>query len=374
MSDRSIGIVCTSPGYGGLEMNTLKLANWLEGYGWQVAMLINADSPMSKEAGKFCKNVTTIQQIKPAQSKATPGVINKWLKGKNVSILFTPFNKDIKALSNYKRFFNRRVKLVYQQHMQVGVKKRDLIHTLRYNMLDLWISPLQYLKEETMLKTSVPSHKIAVITLGLDADQFLNSAITKEQARAELNLPQDVYLLGVLGRIDPKKGQDFLIRAVAHINTNFKKDYHLILMGNMTHNEGDEYFMLLEKLVAENNLNDQVHFRPYNQDVNLFYKAIDVFAMPSHGETYGMVTLEAMLSGKPVLGVNRDGTAELLQHGKFGWLHELDDLEDFTQKLFAIDHVPKTKTLLQAATEEVLNNYSFEYSMKEIDMVLNNLL
>src|SRR5690606_13407321 len=113
-------------------------------------------------------------------------------------------------------------KLVYQQQMKVGVNKRDLIHRLRYNMLDLWISPLPYLKEETIARTHVPAGKIAMIPLGVDAEAILNTPVTRVDARKYLDLPQDAHILGVLGRIDPQKGQDFAIRALAHL----KKEYN----------------------------------------------------------------------------------------------------------------------------------------------------
>ncbi|RYZ53624.1 MAG: DUF4401 domain-containing protein, partial [Sphingobacteriales bacterium] len=168
---KTLAIVCTPRGFGGLEMNTLKQARTLEEKGWTVWLLVNELSPMYTEAAKYCSNITSVQQVSGGGEKPKARWIHKWLKEKNPAILFTPYNKDIKSLSVYKRFYNRKVKLVYQQHMKVGVKKRDLIHRLRYNMLDLWISPLPYLKEETIEKTTVPAEKIAVVPLGLEHEK-----------------------------------------------------------------------------------------------------------------------------------------------------------------------------------------------------------
>ncbi len=374
MAVKSIGIVCTSTGFGGLEMNTLKLADWLERRGWQVRWLVNEVSPLSKAASNSFKDVTTIQKIKSTASKCTAGILHKWLSPATVPLLFTPYNKDIKSLSAYKRFRNRLVKLVYQQHMKVGVKKRDLIHRLRYNMLDLWISPLPYLKQETLEKTPVPEERIKIIHLGLDPAQFTSSVLDPESARTQLAIPPGKPILGVLGRIDPKKGQDFVIRAIAHLRDVHHKIYYLLIMGNVTPNEGDEYLQKLNNLVTTHSLQQEVFFRPYQADVNLFYKAIDVFLMPSHGETYGMVTLEAMLSERPVLGVNTDGTAELLQHGKLGWLHNLEDLESFCQQLFAMETDAGKGRILSAAKEAVINQYSETEAMQKTEAALLQLL
>ncbi len=331
-------------------------------------MLVNAAGTMDQQAAEYASDTTTIQSL--GDSKLSKAVLKKWLLSHSVSILLTPYNKDIAALCSYKRWSNRSVKLVYQQHMQVGVKKRDFIHTLRYNMLDAWISPLEYLKQETISKTKVPASKVTVIPLGLDPGRLINASLPMNEARQQLQLPQDVSLIGVLGRIDPKKGQDFLISALAKLPDH----YHLLIAGNVTPNEGEEYLNHLHHLVEKNSLEERVHFRKNQKDVSLFFSAIDIFAMPSHGETYGMVTLEAMLSGVPVIGVNRDGTAELLQHGRFGWLHELEDIDGFLQKLAELQSDPNLVAKLSAARTEVLTNYTTDGMMKATDQLLTSLL
>lgn len=93
----SIAIVCSSPGFGGLEMNTLKIAQWLEQQGWQVRLLVNEASKLHNQARQICKDVTSLQQLKPGTISTTVALIRKWLKDKNASILFTPYNKDIKV-------------------------------------------------------------------------------------------------------------------------------------------------------------------------------------------------------------------------------------------------------------------------------------
>jgi glycosyltransferase involved in cell wall biosynthesis len=258
--------------------------------------------------------------------------------------------------------------------MKVGVSKRDFLHRLRYNMLDLWISPLPYLKDETREKTTVAEKKIIVVPLGLEAEVFLQSQLTRSSARMQLNLPAEADVIGVLGRIDPKKGQDFIVCAIAQLRDRYSRLYHLLIMGNITHGEGDRYLNHLHGLVRKHKLEELVHFSPYHEDVNLFYKAIDVFAMPSQGETYGMVTLEAMISECPVIGVDRDGTSAILQRGRLGWLYELEDIDDFCRKLFDLEQSGKKQDILLAAKQEVLDNYSMDRAMSETNQALQLLL
>lgn len=367
---KRLGIVCTSPGFGGLEIYTLQLAQSLSKKGWQIFFLLNEKSKLYQSA-KNEFHVSSIQEYQKEKNHAS--VIKKWNNQHKLPLIFTPYNKDIKPLSFYKRFYNRKLKLIYQQHMKVGVKKRDFIHRLRYNMLDLWITPLEYLKQETIEKTTVAKDKIRIVPVGLAFNNFKNITLTKEEAREKIDLSQDIFVMGVLGRIDSKKGQDFLIKVIASLKN--EPHIHLLIMGAATAYEGDEWMKYLHSLVARHALKDRVHFRPYHDDVALFYKAIDMFAMSSHGETYGLVTLEALYFEKPVIGVNTDGTKALLEDGRLGWLHHPEDIEGFKQQLFSIIHHPQqAQAKILLAKQTVMKKYDFEMTVKDMDMVFTPLL
>lgn len=291
-----------------------------------------------------------------------------------MQILFTPFNKDIAALTSYKRFWSGKTKLVYQQHMKIGVSKKDIVHTFRYNMLDLWISPLEYLRLETLEKTKVPAERITVIPFGLETSQFTSKEISKADARQRLGLPPDVFLVGVLGRIDPKKGQDFLIHALKHLEREVDKNIHLLIMGDITPKEGDGFLKKLHELVKYYKLDKKVHFRSYDPEVMLFYRSVDVFAMPAHGETFGMVTIEAMAAGVPVVGVDRDGTRELLGKGLYGFLHELEDLVGFISAIRSVRESGELPAMLERAHRQAVDHYDAVQMVDRIDKALSDLI
>lgn len=367
-TSKRIAILCTSKGFGGLELNTLKLGQWLQDWGWTVSMMMLQDGPMFQRAAGYPYDKRTLQKGKRKKQ------LKKWLKDFSPAILFTPYNKDIALAANYKRWHSGELKLVYQQQMKVGVRKKDIIHNLRYRPIDLWISPLNYLKEETMALTNMKSDRIVVVPLCIEPEAILSGRWTKESARVRLELPQDASIIGVLGRIDPKKGQDFMIRAVHALKTQHNSDQHLLIMGSVTPEEGEEYSNSLHALVQQLQLQDRVHFRPFDSDVSLFYNAIDVFSMPSHGETFGMVTLEAMLSGKPVIGTDRDGTSELLKHGTLGYLHEKENVEDFCRQFMRLQQNTHLDQMLEAARKEVEERYTKERMCAALDQLMTGLM
>lgn len=371
MKGRTFGIACFSPGFGGLEMNTLRLAQWMQERGWKVPLLLRTGTAMHAKALEAGLDVSTIPEhaIVFGQAKA----LSPWIKKQVLSIVLFPFRKDLKAAAFYKYYFNRKIKIIYQQHMQVGVYKRDPLHTLRYAAVDAWISPLEYLKEETIAKTRVPAAAIHILPFGLDLAPFEQHSWTQASAREALHLPQAKKIIGVLGRIDPKKGQDLVIKGIHELKEKHSRAYDLLLVGDATLNEGDAYSMELKKLVTKYQLDDRIHFRAYQPDVLQFFSAIDVFAMPSHGETYGMVTLEAMAAGVPVVGTDKDGTKELLKDGKLGYLFPKDDVAAFCKAIIEVEENESLPQLLQQAQEEVRNYYSKEEMCAGLEMVLSQL-
>ena len=128
-------------------------------------------------------------------------------------------NRDLDFLGWVNFFSFRKIKLVYHQAMQLGVPKKDIIHTFRFNRIDAWVSTLNYMKKQVLSHTKFPEKKLHVIPLGTNIDS--TSIHSKEEARKLLNLHSDKFLVGVVGRLDEKKGQLEVIQGQWH---SAKKD------------------------------------------------------------------------------------------------------------------------------------------------------
>jgi len=371
MNKDRFGIICLSTGFGGLEINTLRLITWMSKEGWQIPLLVREGTALAKKAVEDQFSVAIVPENNSAGDDLR--FIDNWVKEQELDLLFLPFNNDLKIISKYKRNKNRGIKLIYQQHMQVGVKKRDFFHTRRYKMLDAWISPLQYLKEETLEKTRVPESKIHVIPFGIDLDPYKNSAWNIASARSSLLLPVDPLIIGVLGRIDPKKGQDLVVRATHKLFSEYGIDCHLLMVGDATINEGDTYSREIAALIENLGIKDRIHLRGYMTDVMQFFRAIDIFAMPSHGETFGMVTIEAMAAGVPVVGTDTDGTKEILCDGKLGALFPLNDVEVFCRQVLATIKNQQLPQLMQAGINEVTQEYDYKDMIRRIGELISEL-
>ena len=135
-------------------------------------------------------------------------------------------------------------------------------------------------------------------------------------------------MLSCAGRLGAEKNFEVLFHAVAKAKPKLGK-FRLVIAGDGP--ERKPY----EKLVAGLGLKDEIRFLGYvtRKEVLDLVEASDLFVFPSVTETQGMVILEAMGRGTPVVAANALGPSEILAAGKGGWLAKPDDSDDFAAKI-----------------------------------------
>ncbi len=325
-----LGYLCGSVSWGGLEMNHVRNAKWMQERGYQVCFLCVNDSPVAKYANEQGVPTHFIERHKKYYDfKKASKLADYLLKNEYTHVLIRS-NEDMSITAAVKRKLGKKIFTAYFMEMQLGVKKTNLFHTIRYSYIDLWSCPLNWLAEqvETMTKFK---NQLVVIPSGIDRSSF-NISISQEEARKLLDLPSGKRIFGLIGRFDPQKGQLLLLEATELAKN---KDFHVVLLGEPTVNEGNDYFEAMKAKIDSEGLNGRVSIRPFMQDVSPFFRAVDWFVMATKAETFGMVTVESLACGTPVLGSNAGGTPEILTGGetKGGVLFETLNSKDLAAKI-----------------------------------------
>ena len=230
------------------------------------------------------------------------------------------------------------------------------MHTFRFNRIDAWVSTLDYMKKQVLSHTKFPENKLHVIPLGTNIDS--SSIYSNEEARKLLNLPASKFLVGVVGRLDEKKGQLEVIQALSRLEED-EKNIHVVFIGDKTINEADAYVLKLQHKIELNYLQDKVSFLPHQPKMQDLYGAFDLVIVPSWEETFGTVTIEAMASGVPVIGSNTAGTAEILGNETF--LFQAKNPIDLGRALM---NVLKDDTLRAKWAVDLQHKFQNKYSMK----------
>ena len=139
--------------------------------------------------------------------------------------------------------------------------------------------------------------------------------IRNQQAYTEANT-----VIGIVGRLDPWKGQMELLQAFDLMSKEYS-GLKLLIVGSETPGE-EGYKKQLEDYMKENTLEKDVTLIPFQPNVNEWMSAMDIFVMPSYEEAFGIVLVEAMAAGLPVISTAAGGVPDILQSPELGTMVE----------------------------------------------------
>lgn len=366
-----IGFLCSSISLGGLEMNLVKIAHWLNREGYNTILLGIKGSPLIKMAEDLKVPTSYIGKHWKYYDFYSASSLRKILKSLNINVVLIRDTRDMSLLVTTKFLMKGKLKIVYLQAMQLGMKKKDLLHTYRFNQFDAWICTLESMKTHVKVATNIDHSRLFVLPLALEINKFTNNSINPSLARKFFNIDHDGFLIGIIGRLDVQKGQHLILEAASQLLEK-GMDIEVLIVGNPTLNEGDNYREKLERIANTGSLAGKVHFRPFNTKSENFYRAVDVFVMASENETFGIVTVESMASGTPVVGSASGGTIELLKHGELGLLFKPNDAGDLARNLELLyKNEELRKVLSEKGKQEATQNHSHDNFIYRLLKIIN---
>lgn len=244
--------------------------------------------------------------------------------------------------------------------MSHGIEVWDPLAAHRRKALhraDRMIAPSNYTAQKLTEVQGVAAEKVRHLPWPI-RPAFLELARERQKLPLPSGFPRGRTMLTV-GRWaanERYKGADALIRAVADLRAAIP-NIQLVAIGS-----GDD-LTRLRRIAAELHMEDRAHFleKLSDEEVAACYAHADVFALPSTGEGFGLVFLEAMAFGKPVVGVAAGGVTDIVHDGENGFLVPPGDAQRLSDALRALLENDSLRARLGAAgTEMVKRKYSFE--------------
>lgn len=194
---------------------------------------------------------------------------------------------------------------------------------------------------------------VAVIPCGVDVARFQPQ--DKRRARAALSLPPTAPILLSVGRLQPSKGIDTLLQAAADLRRGYPDVCVLVVGGGLDDQDERETVELNRLQTLGHRLGlSNVHYVKAQPQEKLaqYYAAADVFVMPSHYESFGMVALEAMACGTPVVASEVGGLASTIVHGDSGLLVPSGDWRAFARAVSRLLASPQLQHAMRQAGPE----------------------
>jgi glycosyltransferase involved in cell wall biosynthesis len=199
--------------------------------------------------------------------------------------------------------------------------------------------------------------KVEVIHNGIPYGAFLENY---PFAKIDLGLPENNFLIGMIGRINPGKGQLFFLE-LADLLSKKHPNSHFVLVGDPFLG----YEPILEEIkkeIRDKCLETRVSYLGFRAEIPKVMAALDVFVLPSIlPDSFPTVILEAMAAGKPVVATRSGGASEMVLEGETGFLIPIGNVEKGVESLEKLIENERLRLKFgQAGRKRVLSEYSLE--------------
>ena len=172
-------------------------------------------------------------------------------------------------------------------------------------------------KQSALDKKICKEDKLQVIFNGVDIEAYENE-VHGAVKRKDLNIPEDAFVVGMVGRISPQKAPDVFVKMAKHVKDEVP-NAHFIIVGNG--NQEDE----IRKYAEDNDFSNSLHITGWVDNPMSYVELFDVACLLSRWGGFGLALPEYMMAGKPIVASRVDAIPNIIRNGENGLLVEVDD-------------------------------------------------
>ena len=306
---------CFSESWGGLEIQALEVTRKLQQRGHKLWLACYSKGRLADEADHQGLNVIPLD----VSGYVHPLIVwrlGRFIKRRMIDVVHCQLSKDIATMVPAIKLSGRTVPLILSKRVGSYVSKKDLFHKFTYGNVDRVLAISEVIHKNVLDTTPmVPEH---VLTLhdAIDTELFSPGRVDRNMVRRGFGFTDDTIVIGFVGRFSSGKGHEDLLEA-AHLLSKKYRHIHFLVVGEASHGE-DRYEEKIKKLSLSLGLEGYVTFAGYRSDIPEIMAAFDIFAFPSHAESFGVVLIEAMAMERPVVYTNCDGVLDIVVVGQTG--------------------------------------------------------
>jgi glycosyltransferase involved in cell wall biosynthesis len=256
---------------------------------------------------------------------------------------------------------------IHSKHgMNPDTPRRQWLRRTAARLVDAFVAVTPTLARKAIEQRDCESSRLHVISNGIDVARFAPSPHRRRKVREELRIPDDVWVIGTVGRLSPEKDQALLIDAMGPLLSERRR---LVIVGDGAEQDA------LRKRIASLPGSPYVIVLGERDDIESILCAFDAFAMTSRTEGLPLVLLEAMATGLPVVSTTVGGVPDLVKHRVTGLLVRAGDRAQLTRdlELLSSDSVLSSK-LGEAGRRDVLERHSVERMAHDYAALYENTL
>jgi len=310
--------VCLSPGLGGLELFTVHCHNFFSQKG-ECRIVVAPDKKLDHYLQDADKLYVKRNKFFPLLSAYK---LAKYIDENDIDILHFHWNRDMITVVLAKILSRKKPRIILSRHMGMTRFKDDIYHRWLYKQIDTIHAVTGQVKEQ--LIKYIPSSvrpKIELIYLGVEPKENINTDSLKKKYHLK-----NEFVVGIIGRMQEGKDQHIVIEAIAKLE---ELDIRLFIIGEAMN---DEYLQKLHNLCKTLDLEEKVLFTGFTKETDAYMQLSDITILATQNETFGLVIIESMANGTPVIATDRGGPLEIIDEGIDGLFYN-GSSEDLSRKI-----------------------------------------
>lgn len=318
--------ICSSRSWGGMEISVARLAELQRLAGYSVMLAAAREAPLAVQAAE--KGIATID-LKESGVWDLAGIIRlaSSARGFNPDIIHVHYSKDLHRAVPANLMSGQRP-LVFTKQLGSAVAKRGPWHCFLYSNVSRATAISSFIRGNLEETTVLKRDRIDLVYLGTDTGKFSPDPAGREQVRRELGFGPGEVVLGMMGRLSPGKGFEDFLEAASGLST---PRLRFLTIGGAS--RGEESYAVRIRERAESQLGDRLAFLGFKPDRERYLRAMDIFAFPSHAESFGLALCEAMATGLPCVAYAKDGVLDIVEDEVNGLRARVRDPQDLREKL-----------------------------------------
>ena len=332
--------LCLSKSLGGLELYFFRCSQYFAKQGMSLAVVCQGsklDNKLTSEGiqsfqlgTSLLKNISSLLQI---------------IKASEIDILHVHHKADLFLCALVKLLSKKKFRLVHTRQMQMPHKKKDPYHRFIYSRMDLFIAITKQLQDAAISNLPIEKSKIITLYYGVPEPQL--------SSESPFNEKESRFKIGLFSRINRKKGQHTFIEACQYLEKN---SFIAQLYGGIMN---EEYYEGLLRVISKNKLDNEIVFQGFHENPPSLMGHFDVIIMPSLDETFGLVAIEAMRAGTPVIAANFGGLTEIIRHDENGLLFEKENAKDLAKQIqYLMDNPEQASKIAIKGKQDADRNFS----------------
>ncbi|MFQ5631195.1 MAG: glycosyltransferase [bacterium] len=350
--------------FGGGEVWMLRTLEALRARGHSVLLCCRPDSEFLYQAKKA--DISTLEvNFRGDFDPLTIIRLAYYIRRYEIDIILTNMDKELRLSGLAAKLCGRKTAVIPRRGIDYPLKN-TLRYRFAYNFLASRIIANSIATKRALLKNApwLNAERIDVIYNGIEPEIFKEA--DGRALRVKWGVKDEDLVLGFVGQLDGRKGIGVLLSAYDSIRLKVQ-NAKLVFVGVGPLRE------MIESEIRSKGWQNHVILAGFMEEVPQVMKAIDVLALPSYWEGFGIVLIEAMAAQKPVISTNISSMPEIVENGETGYLIKPGDSEELAH--FAIElllNQNKRRAMGEKGQDRVYRLFSQNVMINHLEMLFKN--